>query len=57
MAEPQCKFHIIPPDKAHLYESAAECTFPLSELKPSIDLTPDELMVLKAQLQKMQCDA
>ena len=52
MAETKKRFVVVQPGDEDLWESAEDCPFPLSELKPSEPMTPAELAALKAQLQE-----
>lgn len=46
------KFEIVPPGEEHLWDSIEECPLPLNELTPSEPMLPEDMAVLKAQLQR-----
>lgn len=54
MAETEKRFVVVQPGDEYLWESAEDCPFSLSELKPSEPMKPAELAVLKAQLQERE---
>ena len=48
------RFVIVPPEEAHLWPSAEECPCPLSELAPSVPMSPEDQEALMEQLKEMQ---
>lgn len=43
-------YYVIPPDKAHLHDSVAECPCPLRELWPPVEMPPRDYWTLKEKL-------
>lgn len=52
MAKSANKFEIVPPGEEHLWDSIEECPLPLNELTPPEPMLPEDMAVLKAQLQR-----